>query len=248
MKKLLFAAAVCAALGHATVVRADDELESVSMTRADTPMVEVIDVPTAETLEPATFATTFRFYDEGGITSRLNIGPFRRVNLGIHFDVQNAIGRGEPDAITPRMYFKLRAFDGNDYLPALALGYDGQGYLYKHSRKDFLHEEKGAYIVGSHEIFVPNLELHMGVNVNDFEHEAKVYGFLGSTFKLVDNFALLLEYDNIRNGPDNRFNAGGRFYVTPYFNIDFGARNIGRKSDRGAERIVRINYTGRFPF
>src|SRR5262249_46827136 len=141
-----------------------------------------------------------------------------------------------------------KAFDGNDYLPALALGYDKQGYLYKDYLRDYLQSEKGAYIVGSHEIFIPDLELHAGLNVNNFDNGGKVFGFFGSTVKIVSSFALMAEYDNIRNAPENRVNLGGRYWLTPYFNIDLAARNVGRGSGRGAERIVRLNYTGHFPF
>lgn len=211
-------------------------------------MVEAVDVPTSDVLDAGTFATTFRFYNEGGLMSRLALAPFRRVNLGISFDIQRFIGSGDPRIITPDVYFKLRAFDGSDILPALALGYDSQGYLYQRPAKKFLHQERGLYLVMSHEIFLPDLEFHGGVNVPDVDNDAKVYGFLASTFRITNGFALLLEYDNIRNGPENRFNAGGRFWVIPSFNIDIAARNIGRDSLEGAERILRLNYVAKFPF
>jgi hypothetical protein len=149
--------------------------------------------------------------------------------------------------VRPSIYFKLRAFDGTDILPALALGYDNQAYLYRNELHDFLQKEKGLYLVGSHEIFLPDFDLHAGVNVNDFD-KTKVYGFFGASWKIVPTFALLAEYDNIRNAPDARVNLGGRYWLTPYFNIDVAARNVGRGEDRGAERIVRLNYTAHFPF
>lgn len=214
----------------------------------DAPMIEAVDIPTADVLDAATFATTFRFYSEGGLVSRLLIGPFRRVNLGISFDAQHVIGGGEPDATTPDVFFKLRFFDGTDILPALALGYDSQGYIFQQPQKRFLHEEKGMYLVGSHEFLLPDMELHAGMNVPQLDKDAKLYGFFGMSWRFVPAFALMTEYDNIRNGPGNRFNAGGRFFITPFFNVDVAARNISRKSDRGAERIVRLNYVARFPF
>src|SRR5258708_7747048 len=121
------------------------------------------------------------------------------------------------------------------------------GYLYQESNREYLQKEKGLYLVGSHEIFIPNFDLHAGVNINEFNN-TKVFGFFGATYKIVPAFALLTEYDNIRNGPENRFNVGGRFWVTPMFNVDVAARNVGRGINRGAERIVRLNYTAHFPF
>jgi hypothetical protein len=141
----------------------------------------------------------------------------------------------------------VKAYDGNDYLPALALGYDNQGMLWQDNTRRFLHREKGFYLVGSHEMFVPNFDVHAGVNVFDFDEDAAVYGFFGSTFKITPNFALLMEYDNIRNGRDNRFNVGGRLWIAPYFNVDLAARNIPHGAARGGERIIRLNYVGHFP-
>jgi hypothetical protein len=246
VKKLLLALL----LAFITPVWAEEGDEEVRTTRVrggENPQIEGVDIPTAEILDPATFSTTFRFYTEGGITSRLLIGPFKMVNLGIYFDAQRVIGGGEPHMTTPSVFFKLRFFDGSDLLPALALGYDNQGYLYKETHREYLHQEKGLYLVGSHEILLPNMDFHAGVNIPKVE-EGRPHGFVGLTYKIVPAFALMAEYDNIRNAPENRGNLGGRFWVTPFFNVDVAARNVGRRSDRGAERIVRLNYVGHFPF
>ncbi len=213
----------------------------------ESPQVEAVDIPTADILDPSTFATTFRFYNEGGIVSRLVLGPFRRVNLGISFDAQRVIGSRDPHMVHPAVYFKLRPFDGTDVLPALALGYENQGYLYQDSTRDFLQKERGLYGVISHEILLPDLELHGGVNISDFNN-SKLFGFVGITYKIVPAFGLMAEYDNIRQGPENRANVGGRYWVTPFFNVDIAARNVGRGAVRGAERIVRLNYVAHFPF
>jgi len=246
---VLLARAGAWAASDAAASGADQTSDSdqVSTQSAESPQVEAIDIPTAYILDPQTFATTFRFYDQGGITSRLVIGPFRRVNLGISFDAQHVVGGGDPHMIRPSAFFKLNFFDGTDFLPALALGYDNQGYLYQQSTRQFLQREKGLYLVGSHEIFLPNFELHAGLSKYDFDDNT-VFGFFGATWKIAPAFALLAEYDNIRNGIDDRVNLGGRFWVTPFFNVDVAARNVGRGEARGGERIVRLNYVGNFPF
>jgi len=211
-------------------------------------MIEGVDIPTSDVLDAGTYGLNFRLYTDGGLVSRLLMSPFRRVHLGLAADAQNLIGTGDPRMIRPSVYFKLRAFDGTDILPALALGYENQGYLYKRPAKRFLQDGRGLYVVMSHEILVPDMELHGGVNIPKVEDEADVYGFTGITYRLAPSFALLLDYDNIRNGPENRLNIGGRFWVTPYFNVDVSARNVGRNADRGAERVVILNYVGQFPF
>ena len=65
------------------------------------PMVEVVDIPTADILDPMTYSLNFRFYNEGGIASRLVIGPLKRVNLGITFDAQGVIGSQDPHMVRP---------------------------------------------------------------------------------------------------------------------------------------------------
>ena len=102
-------------------------------------------------------------------------------------------------------------------------GYDSQAYLYNTVTHDFLEKEKGLYAVASHEIFLPDFELHAGMNINEFDN-TKLYGFFGATYKIVPSFALLAEYDNIRNAADNRVNLGGAIWVTSYFNVDVAAR------------------------
>ena len=211
------------------------------------PQIEAVDIPTADILDPSTYAVNFRFYNQGGLASRLIIGPLKRVNLGVTFDAQRFIGAGDPHMVRPSIYVKLRAFDGTDVLPALALGYDNQGYLYQDSKRDFLEKEKGLYVVGSHEIFIPDFELHAGMNINEFDN-TKLYGFFGATYKIVSTFAVMAEYDNVRHSPDSRVNLGGRYWLTPYFNVDLAARNVGRGESRGGERILRLNYTAHFPY
>jgi hypothetical protein len=235
-----------------TVQAADAAATKAVATRAytdngvESPQLELIDVPTADVLDPATYSTNFRFYSDGGIVSRLVISPFRRVNFGIMADAQQVIGGSAPHLIRPSMYFKLRAFDGTDILPALALGYDNEGYIYSNDLRDFEQKAKGLYLVGSHEIFLPNLEVHAGLNTNEFG-PVQLAGFFGVSYQVVDNLTLMAEYDNIRNAADNRVNLGGRFWVTSHFNVDVASRNVGRGEARGAERIIRLNCVAKFP-
>ena len=247
LRKFLTNTFVAVMLGSSVWAAKNERSEASALRGGDSPQLEAVDIPTADVLDPATFSTNFRFYSQGGITSRLVMGPFRRVNLGISFDAQHIIGGQTPHLIRPSVFFKLRFFDGTDFFPAFALGYDNQGYLYQESTRKFLQDEKGLYLVGGHEILLPNLEIHAGVNIPKVD-DAQVFGFFGMTYKVVPSFALLAEYDNIRKTPNARTNLGGRFWVTPFFNVDVAARNVGRSQARGAERIVRLNYTGNFPF
>ena len=145
-----------------------------------------------------TYATTFRFYSDGGLTSRFILGPIKRVNLGVSFDAQRVIGGGDPHMVTPAVFFKVKAYDGSDYLPALSLGYDNQGMLWQEDSREYLNKGKGIYFVGSHEMFVPNFDIHAGMNVNNLDDGAKTYGFFGTSFKDHSGFRA---FDGIRQHP-----------------------------------------------
>src|SRR5689334_10877868 len=149
-RKLLFLALLSLALLANGRLHADDDTEATETDTASSdvasdnqsPQLELIDVPTADILDPMTFSTMFRFYSEGGMVGRFLLGPIKMVNLGISFDAQRVIGGGDPHMITPSVFFKVKPYDGSDYLPAIALGYDNQGMLWKEDTKDFLNPAK----------------------------------------------------------------------------------------------------------
>ncbi|MFH1283147.1 MAG: hypothetical protein ABII27_05735 [bacterium] len=206
--------------------------------------ISLIDVPTADAIDSYGYDVSFRFYTNGGIIGRASFGVLQRVNIGFAWDFDKFIGSDSIDVQEPTLNVKLRIFDGQLFLPALALGYDGQGYAYSKVLDEYLHREKGVYIAASKEIFFPGLEYHLGGNVYDFKKD-EVFGFAGLAFYLIETFAILAEYDNIRLREKNRFNAGIRLFLSPTISVDLAARDIAAPG-RDEERIVRINYMGSF--
>src|SRR5204862_5474358 len=85
-KTILFLLFLLTAHGlRLSAVWADEPIVKNDVAKNDTstmsPMLEAVDIPTADVLDPKTFSTSFRFYSEGGITSRLVLGPFKRLNV-----------------------------------------------------------------------------------------------------------------------------------------------------------------------
>ena len=68
----------------------------------------------------------------------------------------------------------------------------------------------------------------------------------------MDKVQPMIEWDNINNWSDSRFNAGLRAFVTPHFSIDFAVRGIGQGGwypngdRRGRERVVQLRYSNNF--
>ncbi len=206
--------------------------------------MELIDVPTAEVLDRYGFDSSFRFYSDGGMLAKTHFGVFPRLNVGFGLDVDGFVGNDAIDLHKPTLNVRYRFFDGQRNLPALALGYDGQGFFYNKETDKYDQREKGLYLAGSGEIIVPDLSLHAGINVYDFSND-HVYGFMGLRYLYRDMVSFNAEWDNIRVGRDSRLNAGFGWWITPSFSVEFAARDLGAAS-RDPERIVRLVYTGGF--
>ncbi|OGS11140.1 MAG: hypothetical protein A2285_04160 [Elusimicrobia bacterium RIFOXYA12_FULL_57_11] len=230
------------------VMAGDDKKETIVL-----PDVEMIDVPTAGILDYYGFMVKTRFYSEGGVLGSLNFGVLERLNMGASMTVDKLIGSASPIRMRrPEIKVKFRFFDGGYYMPATAVGYDSQGYYYNTVSKKYLEKGKGLYLVGSKELGVSNLVLHGGVNVPDFDNNY-FFGFVGANYTVEDKLAFMLEYDNLFHSDDpSRLNAGTRIYITPYFHLDVGMREIGRNGNfpngdrRKAERVVQLKYNTSF--
>jgi hypothetical protein len=216
----------------------------------------LIDIPSASVLDRGNFSVKTRFYSGGGVLTNVEVGVLDPLTLGASFMVDNLIGSGDNvKMIKPEMQIKFRFYDGGYYIPALALGYDGQGYFYDRRREEYMQKGKGLYIVGTKEMIFPNLMTHIGFNIPDY-NDGYLYSFLGFNYNLEDKINLMMEIDNMFHSDyKSRFNLGVRFNVTSNFNFDIAFRNIGRNSKfingepNKMERIVQFNtsfYLGDF--
>ena len=209
------------------------------------PVVQLIDIPTAEVVDHYAMDLSFRFYTGGGVLTKTAFGVFPRLNVGFGLDAEHFVGDQTVDLNRPTLNMKLRAYDGARTLPALALGYDGQGYFFNDATDHYNQREKGLYAVGSGEIIVTGLSLHGGLNIYDFKTD-DVYGFSALQYLLGESGGIMCEADNLFHRPRyNRFNLGGRYFVTPSFAIDLAVRDLWAAS-RKPERIIRINYSAAF--
>ncbi|MFH2202558.1 MAG: hypothetical protein ABIJ96_05555 [Elusimicrobiota bacterium] len=212
----------------------------------------LIDVPTAGVADHSGFSSRTRFFSNGGVVEFLNFGVYPRVNLGVSANVDGLIGSRPPVRITrPELQFKIRAFDGDRIIPALAVGFDSQGYLHNRGDKRYNQRQHGLYFIGSQEIGLPGLMAHAGMYVSDFDSN-DLGGILAANYNVQDRVMPMIEWDNINNFLDSRLNIGMRFYLIPNFHFDFALRGIGmggKYTDgtvRGPERIVQFKYTGSF--
>lgn len=207
--------------------------------------LDVIDTPTAQTIDYGGFNTNFRFYANGGVLSRIAFGVRGNVNIGLYLDTDKIVGSQAADLHEPGLVLKIRLYDGSLFLPAIALGYDTQGYRFDQTDEQYRHREKGLFLAVTQEL-IPLVEASAGANIYNFKTD-DVYGFVNVNINLLDFFSILAEYDNIHNRQANRLNAGLRYYVLKdkRLSVEIDGRDLGRSGDNW-ERIIRINFIGLF--
>jgi len=211
----------------------------------------ILDVPTSETLDRYQASFLTRAYDHGTVMETIDFGIYPRINLGVSVAAHELLGSSDSVRIlNPDFQVKWKVYDGNLYLPAISIGYDGRryGYGYNEQRhytrsKKYLDNRRGGYVAFSREVFIPGLQMSAGANFSDFEWK-EFYMFTGVYYKIAGQASLLAEWDNIRNVRDSRFNAGIRFYLHPSLALDGAVRRIGRGDE--SERILQIRYVTNF--
>lgn len=216
------------------------------------PDVDLTDSPTAFVLDYGGYSARSRFYSSGGVLQYLSFGVFPSLNIGASLTADNLIGSDTTVRLRePGVQVKYRFYDGDRMLPSLAIGFDGQGYLYDQMRKRYNQRHRGLFLAASQELGLPGLLLHPSVNVSDFDSNS-FFGALALSYNIQDKVSFMTEWDNINDIDNSRFNSGLRIYMTPGFHLDFAVRGIGqggRYSDgisRGPERVVQIKYNGSF--
>jgi len=216
------------------------------------PSTDVVDAPTTAVLDNYGYSARSRFYTRGGLMQFLSFGVYPGINLGASAAVDGLIGDERGVRMrAPTAQVKWRFYEGDNELPSVAIGFDGQGNQYNSGIRRFNQRQRGFFVVATKELGVPGLELHPSFNISDFDSNS-IFGSIPLTFNIRDKVTILLEWDNINNWSDSRLSSGLRVHLTPNFNTDFAVRAIGAGgfySDggrRGPERIVQLKYSNSF--
>jgi hypothetical protein len=211
--------------------------------------IEIVDVPTADVVDHYGYFVSFRFGKDGNIQNKTIFGVFPRLNIGFGLDGEQILGTGDSRLNKPTLNLKFRPFDGAGIIPALAMGFDGQGYYFNKSTDEYDQREKGMYLAGTWHPFTPDFMLDLGVDAYEFDESTEVRGFTGLTYTYREMVALLFEYDNFDYYVERRINFGGKIFITPTFTVDLIGRNVAKSfhsESRETERVVRLTYTGTF--
>jgi len=210
---------------------------------------DLIDVPTAAMIPGASYDTALRLYSGGGVLLRVRVGLRESILFGFSFGGTNVLGTGDPDW-NPRVEFLIKGLLLREsYLgPALALGYNSQGYGRYDDGTDRYHvKSRGFYAVASkHFLFLGDVGFHGGVNYSlerdDGDEEVNL--FFGLEKSIHSHLDLLVEYDVATNDNEtNELFGEGRGYLnagllwrvtdTLHFEIDF--RNLIENGEKSGE-------------
>lgn len=212
--------------------------------------LNVMDTPTTEILNYGSYNVGFRFFGNGGVTTKLDFGVFKILNVGVSWELDNFLGNEQIKVAIPTLSVKIKLYDGNMTWPGIALGYDGQGYFYNTDFDgDFMQRCRGLYVVFGREMILEGLMVDLGVNMNNFK-EPKAYAFFNAIVPVYkEDVYFMAEYDNLHSFSDARLNAGVRLALSESVDLDFMMRDCWGSNGTGRmpnERVFKLTYSGKF--
>ncbi len=198
----------------------------------DMPPRQLIDCPTAATLPRASFDIRIRTLSNGGLVAQTNIGLHRKFMLGVSYGGEQILGEGKAHG-QGNVAFQVRyqAISETTVLPAIAVGYDGQGYgRYFSDLKRFMYKSKGFYLVASkgYQTYQWSSGLHAGVNYsleNEVDKDDEATFFFGGDLSLQNDLSIVAEYDLALN--DNKYDKNNINPVTEHSGKGWGYFNVG---------------------
>ncbi|MBU3955137.1 hypothetical protein KJ633_01615 [bacterium] len=213
----------------------------------------IIYIPNGECLNYGEYNMSFRVYNSGGMMTRSVFGVMQGMNVGFSWDIANLIGSETIHGRDPELYLKLDIFRESALMPAMALGYDAQGYEWNESEKKYEKDPLGFFLVMSKELILPGLYLTGGTNYDtedkNSEHDFKdkLNGFAGFSFK-PSKFGIYYETYNLGNGKELcKMNAGAKYEIVEGLQFMLTFENISKAGlYKQQQRTFSILYKGAF--
>jgi hypothetical protein len=210
--------------------------------------MRIVDLPTAGLLPRGGFRIETDLYSDGGLLLTLGVGFARYFSFGISYGGANIIGSDDPEMNPePAVFAKARLIEETLVMPAVAVGFDSQGYgeylddEERYGEKRYLVKSRGIFAVASKnwELVGP-LSLHGGISYSlEDDQDGDPTLFVG----LIKSFGSFLdvrgEYDFAYNDNEgeceiieNRgyLNAAVVWHVNENFSLSLEVRDIASES------------------
>jgi hypothetical protein len=225
---------------------------------------EMVDLPTAGTLSRGSYDIHLRMQPVGGLLLGFGFGLFDKLNFGFSYGGDNVIGYGNIDwNPQPGFAIKYRIFDESYYMPAIALGFDNQGFgPWAGSR--YMVKSRGFYGAASKNYkFLGTLAFHGGVSYSlEDRHnpDNTLDAYVGIEKSLNNELWLVAEYDAALNDKvkDHQFgegygylNVGVRWLFSNRLMLEADLRNLMRNGEHDTPagmigRTVKLAYFDSF--
>lgn len=236
------------------------EQEPVANVVATPLRLELIDMPTAQTLPRGAYDVALRLFAGGCAVSGARVGMIDAFTFGFHYGGSEILASGEPDW-NPRVefYARLRLLRETTG-PGLAFGYDSQG-LGKFDEELDRYEVKSRGFYAALDKTWPIggfLSLHGGISrsLEDNDGEKSPTGWFGMQKSIGNPVTFLIEYDLALNDDNDDghygrgrgyLNSGLAWSVTDAFALEFALRNMTENTnDEGLlgdwNREIRLRY------
>lgn len=216
----------------------------------------VIDTPTAFSIPRGTYNVHFLEYDNGGMEFKTFLGLHDILYLGISLDVQNAIGRDNPQFNVPGAIGKIRFNDGWDSFPIiLAAGYDsfyvGYDGVEDNPENELNRVIYGPFFVLTGSIFLFDSEQYISAGIRTptqpyYKLENTSYFTsldvpLGEFFRF--QFEMERVYWDFRDRDQWLYNVGIKYNYFDHVGFEIA---VLMQDDQRPNRIIRIEYHGEF--
>ncbi len=214
----------------------------------------IIDYPNTNVPPHASYSISLRLQPYGGMLIGFHLGLFERFLLSMEYGGTGFIGYGtfDPNPL-PGMDIRFSIKDDDYYTPAIAVGFNSQGYgRYTGSRYEI--KSPGLYLIITKTAYFVfgNMYLSLGINYsmeNDTDNDPN--GYAGITLYFPQGFAFLSEYNT---GINDDQTTAGRGYLGMgmkwiYMNnlqIMFVFRDLLNNGGNGINRVLSIMYTSYF--
>ncbi|KMQ49964.1 hypothetical protein CHISP_3110 [Chitinispirillum alkaliphilum] len=238
----------------------------------------LVDSHTAGVLPRGYFDFEVRFYSANpnygsGLLLGLSAGLTDRLDIGIMYGGEGLIGRGKHVNFNPYpgAHIKYRLFEEGFLSPALAIGFDNQGYGGQVDADEFhysgyVYKSPGVFMAVSKNFLMLHLiqlGFHGSLNYSFEERENVRWPNLifGVDMGLNEELAIVAEYDLALNDKGRRgdyfkphrgyLNLGLRWAFTPSFYIEFDAKDILQNKGFDGEKLgwgreMKIVYYSHF--
>ncbi len=218
---------------------------------------DLVECPTAGLLPRGSFALDLRMFSEGGLLAGVDVGLTDSFLVGLCFGGTQIIGN-QPVIWNPTVgvAVRIRLFDEGQLYPAVAVGFDSQGFgKYHKELKRYTTKSKGFYLALSKGYsFLGTCGLHAGVNysLEKGDEDKDLSGYFGLDKHLGPDLVMVAEYDlagndngeNALSSGGGYLNAGLRWTFASRLNLELDVKDLLRnaKGSTKPNRELRVVY------